>query len=303
MTEERVLITGINGFTGHYIADRFNQAGYSITGLGSQQEYAGAIPGVIYRQAQLTDMAAVREAVEVLAPTVVIHLAAVAFVAHGDPNDFYRVNLIGTRNLLAALRAIGRPLNRVMLASSANVYGVSRGGSLSEDVPTIPANDYGVSKLAMEAMARTFSADLPIVTTRPFNYTGRGQSDSFLVAKCVSHFRRRAPFIELGNIDVSRDFSDVRTLADAYLQLSRTAPVGATVNICSGIPHSLRDILVLAEALTGHQMDVRVNPAFVRANEIPFLTGDPALLRSFAPNLHHRPLSETLSWMLDEAPA
>jgi nucleoside-diphosphate-sugar epimerase len=300
MNEKRVLITGINGFTGHYVAETFQQAGYSVAGLGSQPGYIGAIPDVVYRQAELTDAAALKDAVEALAPTDVIHLAAVAFVAHGDPTDFYRVNLIGTRNLLAALRSSSLTLNRVILASSANVYGVTRGGALSEDAPTIPANDYAVSKLAMEAMARTFS-DLPIVITRPFNYTGRGQSENFLVAKCVAHFRRRAPVIELGNIDVSRDFSDVRTLADAYLALAQRAPVGATVNICSGIPHSLRDIIAMAEEITGHKVEIRVNPAFVRPNEIPSLTGDPTRLNALVPGLQPRPLRETLSWMLEAA--
>lgn len=301
MSQKRVLITGINGFTGHYVAESFQQAGYSVAGLGSQPRYGGAVPDVVYRQAELTDAAALKDAVEALAPTDVIHLAAVAFVAHGDPNDFYRVNLIGSRNLLAALRSANAKLNRVILASSANVYGVSRGGALSEDAPPMPANDYAVSKLAMELMARTFAGDLPIVITRPFNYTGRGQSENFLVAKCVAHFRRRAPVIELGNIDVSRDFSDVRTLADAYLALAQRAPVGATVNICSGIPHSLRDIIAMAEEITGHKVEIRVNPAFVRANEIPSLTGDPTRLNALVPGLQPRPLRETLSWMLEAA--
>lgn len=301
MDHKRVLITGINGFTGHYVAARFQRAGYDVAGLGSQPGYGGAVPGVVYRQAELTDAAALHDAVAALAPTDVIHLAAVAFVAHGDPDDFYRVNLMGTRNLLAALRSARLSLNRVILASSANVYGVSRGGALSEDAPPMPANDYAVSKLAMEHMARTFAGDLPIVITRPFNYTGRGQSDNFLVAKCVSHFRRHAPIIELGNIDVSRDFSDVRTLADAYLGLAQAAPVGATVNICSGIPHSLRGIIAMAEEITGHTLEIRVNPAFVRPNEIPSLTGDTTLLNTLIPGVRARPLRETLAWMLDVA--
>jgi len=300
----RVLITGINGFTGRYVAARFHAAGFDVAGIGSQERYAGPEPGVAYAQADLMDAAGLAQAVGALAPDVVVHLAAVAFVGHSDAEAFYRVNLMGTRNLLLAMRALRRPLSAAILASSANVYGASRGGRLAETVPPSPANDYAVSKLAMEYLARTFLDDLPIVIARPFNYTGRGQSESFIVAKCVAHVRRREPVIELGNVDVSRDFSDVRALADAYLGLARTAPVGAVVNICSGAPHSLRDILAIASERTGHAIEIRVNPAFVRANEIPSLTGDPTMLLSLLPDFKTPPLAETIGWMLDDpAPA
>lgn len=295
---KRVLITGINGFTGRYVAARFAAAGFEVAGLGSQERCGLPDPVMPYRQADLTDAAGLAAAVAALRPDVVVHLAAVAFVGHGDVEAFYRVNLIGTRNLLAALRAAGRPLDAVLLASSANVYGASRGGQLDEDTPPAPANDYAVSKLAMEHMARTFLADLPIVVARPFNYTGRGQSESYLVAKCVAHFRRRLPVIELGNIDVSRDFSDVRALADAYLGLVQ-APPGTIVNICSGVPCSLRNIIDIASRWTGRAIEIRVNPDLVRPNEIPSLTGDPSRLRRLLPDFRTPPLSETIAWMLD----
>ena len=299
----RVLITGINGFTGRYVAERFLAEGYEVAGLGSQESYAGPEAGVLYRQADLLDAAGLADAVKSLAPAVVVHLAAIAFVGHADADAFYHVNLIGSRNLLMALRGLARKPDAVILASSANVYGVSRGGALSESMPPQPANDYAVSKLAMEHMAGTFANDLPIIITRPFNYTGRGQSESYIVAKCVGHVRRRAPVIELGNIDVSRDFSDVRALSEAYLRLARLAPVGKTVNICSGIPHSLRDILEMAQQQAGHRIEIRVNPAFVRANDIPSLTGDPTLLHSLLPGFRTPPLAETIGWMLDDPAA
>ncbi len=297
---KRVLITGINGFTGRYVASRFLAEGCEVVGIGSQARYGGPEPGIIYRQADLTkadDLAAVTVS---LRPTIVVHLAAIAFVGHADAEAFYRVNLLGTRSLLLALRAARLNLEAVILASSANVYGVGRGGALAETMLPAPPNDYAVSKLAMEHLARTFLADLPIVVTRPFNYTGRGQSENFIVAKCVGHVRRRAPVIELGNIDVSRDFSDVRALAEAYWRLAATPPVGATVNICSGVPHSLREILAMAQERAGHQIEIRVNPAFVRANEIPTLTGDPALLHQLLPGFRSPPLAETIGWMLDD---
>ncbi len=260
MSPTRVLITGINGFTGRYVAQRFMEEGYDVAGLGSQESYSGHTPGVLYRQADLLDGVRLADEIKRLAPNIVIHLAAIAFVGHADPSELYKVNLLGSRNLLKALCGLIEKPEVVILASSANVYGISRGGALSESMPPQPANDYAVSKLAMEHMAGTFSNQLPIVITRPFNYTGRGQSESYIVAKCVGHVRRREPIIELGNIDVSRDFSDVRSLAEAYLRLAQLRPVGQTVNICSGVPHSLRQILDMAQQQAGHRLEIRVNP-------------------------------------------
>jgi GDP-D-mannose dehydratase len=107
--------------------------------------------------------------------------------------------------------------------------------------------------------------------------------------------------IELGNLDVARDFSDVRDVVAAYLGLlDAPQSTGQTVNVCSGRAYALREVLAMAAALSGHALEVRVNPAFVRANEVPRLTGDPALLHQltgFAPQL---PLENTLRWMLEQ---
>ena len=136
---------------------------------------------------------------------------------------------------------------------------------------------------------------------RPFNYTGVGQSADFLLPKIVAHFKRRAERIELGNLDVWRDFSDVRAVADAYCRLlDAPAAVGATVNVCSGHSHSLREVLALAEHITGHQLPVQVNPAFVRANEVKTLLGNPARLHALiGDDWVNPPLHDTLRWMLD----
>lgn len=149
---------------------------------------------------------------------------------------------------------------------------------VAEDLKT--AQRHAVSKLAMEYMARLWSDRLPIVITRPFNYTGPGQTGHFLLPRIVDHFRRRTDEIELGNLDVWRDFSDVRAVAQAYRGLLEKRPAGQTFNICSGRLFSLREVLAMAEKITGHSMQVRVNLAFVRSNEVEKLCGDPGKLQA-----------------------
>jgi nucleoside-diphosphate-sugar epimerase len=290
------LITGAQGFTGRYMAEELRRHGYRVTGLGSQ-------PGTEadYRQVDLTDARALRECLAELQPDFVLHLAALAFVQHGDANAFYEVNLIGTRNLLEAIAAMGKQPQRVLLASSANVYGNATAGMLRESSALAPANDYAVSKMAMEAMASLWHERLPLVIARPFNYTGVGQAEQFLLPKIVSHFRRRAPFIELGNLDVSRDFTDIRALVAAYRRLLEVPSTGETVNICSGRSHSLGEVIGLCEQLSGHRLEIRVNPAFVRSNEVKALWGSADHLRGLIGEWQSPPLEETLRWMLNEA--
>ncbi|WP_085578027.1 MULTISPECIES: GDP-mannose 4,6-dehydratase [unclassified Pseudomonas] len=290
---KRALITGVQGFTGRYMAAELKAGGYEVFGLGTQPSDE---PG--YFQADLADGSALRELLATIQPDVVIHLAALAFVGHGAADTFYRVNLIGTRHLLEAIAACGKVPDCVLLASSANVYGNASTGLLSEATLPAPANDYAVSKLAMEYMARLWFDRLPIVIARPFNYTGVGQADSFLLPKIVAHFRRRADKIELGNLDVSRDFSDVRAVVKAYRGLIEARPLGQTVNVSSGKSHSLREVIDMCSAFTGHSIEVEVNPAFVRANEVKILCGDNTRLRELVKGWETPALDETLSWML-----
>ena len=298
----RVLITGADGFTGRYLAPLLASAGYEVHGMVQRGDERGVEGVVALHAADLVDPLAVQDVVRHVAPDRIVHLAAIAHIADGDPRSMYLVNLLGTRNLLESLVGMGRRPEAVVLASSANVYGNAREGALDETTQPEPANDYAVSKLAMEAIARLYASRLPLVVCRPFNYTGRGQSEAFLLPKIVSHSRSRAEWIELGNLAVARDFSDVRDVTKAYARLLETpAAIGRTINLCSGTAHSLEDVLAMVEALSSHSLPVRVNPALVRQNEVRILKGDRTLLASLVPSLPPpRPLLETLRWMLEE---
>jgi nucleoside-diphosphate-sugar epimerase len=283
----RILLTGSAGFTGHYFRACAEAAGHEVLPL----------------IADLTDKTAVAAEVAHTVPDAVVHLAAIAFVGHADDAAFYTVNVVGSMNLLGALVALPRKPRRVLLASSANVYGNCDRSPISEEQAPAPVNHYAMSKLAMEHMARTYSDSLPLVLARPFNYTGPGQSSSFLIPKLVDHFARRLPQIELGNLHVEREFNDVRMVCDAYLALLDKGVPGEVYNVCSGHPYTLQAVITALEELTGHHMQVTVNPAFVRANEVHRLCGNPDKLRACTGPLPAYALKDTLSNMLAAARA
>ena len=288
----RALITGIEGFTGQHVAEALRALGFDVHGTSRD---ATLVPG--WHHADLCDASRLSALVADIAPTHVIHLAGIAYVASSDVGEIYHVNIMGTRNLLAALAAAPSRPAAVVLASSASVYGNAFQIPIDEATVPRPTNDYAVSKLAMEHLAATFADQLPITITRPFNYTGLGQSERFLIPKIVAAFRSRLPLIKLGNIEVAREFSDVRDVAQDYAAL---AEIGAetTVNLASAEAYSIAEVLELATGITGHQIAVETDPKLVREGEIKILTGSTERLRNLVPSTRRRPLVETLRWML-----
>lgn len=279
----RVLVTGLDGFTGRHVQRVLQDEGHEVVGL----------------KADLTESEAVKQDVLSLQPDAAIHLAAISFVGHGDANAIYQVNLIGTRNLLVALSQQTKKLQCVLLASSANVYGNTIEGIIDESVLPAPINDYAVSKLAMEFMAKLWMDKLPIIITRPFNYTGVGHDVNFVIPKLVTHFARRAESVELGNLDVEREFNDVRTVSKVYVSLLKHGQSGEIYNVCSGRPVTLRSVIETLKRVTGHDLQIKINPAFMRVNEVHRLCGSPVKLESAIGKLEHQPLDATLSWMYE----
>lgn len=278
----RTLVTGLNGFTGRYIQHELEAHGYTVAGLNSD----------------LTDPDAVSREIAQIQPELVVHLAGIAFVGHGKANAFYEVNLIGTHNLLSALARCVPNVQSILLASSANVYGNSAKELLGEDVAPNPTNDYAVSKLSMESMASLWVEKLPLFVVRPFNYSGVGQCGEFLVPKIVSHFKNKSEVIELGNLDVWREFGDVRAVVNIYRKLMECRPVGETINVCTSRTYSLREVVDLCRNITGHNIKIEVNPEFVRENEVRVLKGDNSLLVKTISDWEKYTLEDTLRWML-----
>lgn len=283
----RVLVTGLDGFTGVHLGPLLEQRGYEVIRVASPE-------------LDLQRPESLSAVIDTAQPDFVIHLAGISFVAQEDASALYAVNTVGTISLLTELERVASRLRKVILASTSQVYGNAKDDPITERTPTAPVSHYACSKLAMELMAHTWFDRLPIVITRPFNYIGRGQAKHFLLPKLVDHFRRKAPVIELGNIDVERDFLDVRSVAEIYVRLLHAPLAGEVVNIASGIGRSLRSIVDFAVKTTGHKIDLAVNPSFIRSNEIARLVGSNERLTQAIGPLRLIDFETTLRWMLSD---
>lgn len=277
----RVAVTGASGFTGRYLLPELYSRDHEVVILKSN----------------LASPVDLKCEIAAAQPEAIIHLAAKAFVHLDDFEEFYAVNQIGSFHLLAAAAA-EVPGARVLLASSAQVYGVNASGVIDESFCPKPANHYALSKLAMEMGSNLWSDRLNITIVRPFNYTGIGQGAQFLVPKVVDHFRRRAPVIELGNIDIERDFGDVRSVVSAYADLIGKTEMPEILNVCTGQARSVRSLISALTQITGHKLQLKINQAFVRANDVPLLVGNGDLLRKTLPDWRPLPFEETLAWMV-----
>jgi GDP-6-deoxy-D-talose 4-dehydrogenase len=279
-----ILLTGASGFTGIHFTRYAESLGHAVIPL----------------KGNLCDPSSLRNEFEQDKPSHVLHLGGISFVGHGSAGAFYEVNVLGTMNLLDALRRTGLRPKKVVLASSATVYGNTPFSPITEVNVPVPANHYGMSKLAMEYMVQSQDYPFEVLFARAFNYTGPGQDVSFVIPKLIQHFKAKAGYVELGNIDVEREFNDVRMVCEAYLRLLESKTASGIYNLCTGRVQTLRAMIATLEKLSGHALEVRVNPQFVRANEIQRLCGDPTKLLSVTGPLSVPDLEDTLSWMLAE---
>jgi|TARA_R110002012_G_scaffold310846_1_gene519438 nucleoside-diphosphate-sugar epimerase len=292
---KKVLITGVDGFTGTHLAKKLRSLGMNV--VGTTRVSTGR--GEVY-ELDITDKEDVTRVLNKVKPDYIIHLAAISFVAHADSSEFYKVNVIGTENILQCALESKAVFEKIIISSSANVYGNNDIDMISELASPEPVNHYACSKLAMEKIIANYFNKLPIIISRPFNYTGIGQANHFLVPKIVAHFKEKKSAIELGNLDVSRDFSSIDFVVDSYVSLLLSDITSEVVNICSGRSYSLLQIIEYLEEISGDSIDIRINPSFVRENEVKTIAGDNRKLLTFCPNLKVISLYETLSEMYKE---
>lgn len=277
----RVLITGGGGFTGRLVlADLLNH-GYQCIAL----------------RADLMSIKDLRSELSGVQLDYVIHLAAQSFVGAQDHGGIYKTNVVGTTNLLDVLAETQHALRKVIVASSAAVYG-NRQGQMSEDSALEPTSHYGCSKLAMERMVANYEGLVSLLITRPFNYTGVGHADRFVVPKIVAAVKAGKGSLTLGDTSVRREFNDVRDVVVWYRRLLEADSRYRTVNICSGSSISLREVIDLISEMVGRPIVVNTDPLLSRTGEIEDLLGDPTRLHDLTGYKPNFTLADTLSWML-----
>lgn len=295
---ETILVTGATGFTGRWFMAEAAAHGFCCIGVSKS---AQVMPHAVGQSisCDLTDSQAVYAMLAQVKPDYIVHLAAIAFVPHACSRDIYLTNVVATTNLLDAAIKHCPNIKKVLISSSANVYGNAKNLPITESAILAPANDYAVSKIAMESAAALRMPLLPIIIVRPFNYTGVGQAEHFILPKVISAFKQQKTELELGNIDVARDFSDVRDVARAYLKLLNTNIAAETFNLCSGQLISLRQIINEVALLSGHRLTIKISSSLVRANEVKEYYGcEKKLIDAIGSYRQITSFSDTLFWML-----
>ncbi len=293
MSSRRVLITGLEGFTGHYLKSELLDHGYEVFGTVFQSEINQS---QVY-QCDLCDTERLSSLVSEIQPDYIINLAGISFVQHNSVQRIFQVNFLGVISLIEAIKLSGHLPKKILLAGSAHVYGNQKQSPIGEASILQPNSQYGISKLAMEQSVRLWFDELPIIIARPFNYTGVGQSQLFLPPKLVNHFVQKSDHIELGNLDIARDWSDVRDVVSIYRRLIECDKDSIIVNVCSGISHSLKFVLDFLRKISNHDLVIKTRQEFIRTNEISELRGDKSLLTSIIGEVGNRPLTQTLEWM------
>ena len=257
----KILLTGSSGFVGKHFAQLAQVVPLELDG----------------RFVDLQNPKDVEDAVAAVQPEAVVHLAAQAFVPESfrDPLETYRVNFLGTYSLLCALKTIGFA-GRMLYVSSGEVYGAVADADLPvrEVLPPKPLNPYSVSKVAAEALCYQWSQTerFEVVIARPFNHIGPGQSERFAIsdfAKQVAEIKqgRKEPVFRVGDIDVTRDFTDVRDVVRAYLALLEAGRNSETYNVCSQREYSIRSLLTAMLKMVSIEADIVPDESRFRGNQ------------------------------------
>ena len=289
----RILVTGADGFVGgHLLRTLAREGGHEVvTGYfpsaserPSAAKHAGGVEQV---PLDVTDGRSVEAAIERARPEWVFHLAAQSSVGRSldDPVGTWEVNATGTLRLAESLRAAGRQV-RLLVISSAEVYGMVDDRAVTEDAPLRPTTPYGASKAAAEMAALQAGRDgtVEVVIARSFNHTGPGQEERFVLPSMALQLARilqdRAePVLRVGNLAARRDFLDVRDVVRAYRVLVERGAAGQAYNVCSGRARTLRELVDQLVRISGSGAAIEVDPDRLRPVDIPVLQGSADRLR------------------------
>lgn len=283
---EKVLIFGIGGFVGSYLANEFIEHGYVVS--GADKNKGNMLPeSVAFHESDLLDSDAVLALVESECPDIIVNLAAISSVgaSWNIPQTTIMVNVVGALNILeAARKAIKKP--KILFVGSSEEYVVSE-FPMNEDRPLNASNPYGISKVTQEQFAKMYKEQygLKIYCVRPFNHTGVGQRDSFVLpswCKQVAEIEKtgKPGVLKVGNLKVRRDFSHVKDIVRAYRMIVESDNCDLVYNVGSGVSHSLEDILQYIVGLSSQKIEIEVEQSRIRPTDQPVICCDYNLIKT-----------------------
>ncbi len=305
---KRILVTGCWGFVGRFVVELLQSRGYEVWGTDirdSQKDF----PGKECVIGDLLDERTVTLLLDVADPDAIIHLAgqSSARLSFDEPHRTIRSNILPCLYILDLLRT--RSLRtRLLAVGSAEEYGPLDAGAMpiKEDCPTHPVSPYALSKAMQNECCRSYHSlyNVDVIITRSFNHTGPGQTDTFVlgsIARQIAEIEEglREPVIEIGNLEVRRDFLDVRDVGEAYLSLLEKGKSGEVYNVCSGKAYNLHELLDQLCRFASMDVELRVTKDRLRPVDTPELRGDPGKIHGdtgWAPRI---PIEKTLQALLD----
>jgi GDP-4-dehydro-6-deoxy-D-mannose reductase len=283
-----ILVTGAQGFVGRHL----------LAQLGDRARPV---------EVDVTDAKAVAREVAAAAPRAVVHLAALSSVGSswGDVGETWRVNVVGTVNVLEAARTQA-PECRVLVASTGDVYGRAQRVPSAEDDPLLPMSPYAASKAAAEVaceQARRVGVD--VVVSRGFQQEGPGRDERFAVGSWAAQIARAEEAgggtVRVGDLSARRDIVDVRDVCRAYDLLLDPSVAAGTYNVAGGRTVEMREVLELLVGLAEAPIEVEPDPARLRPADLPVVCGDASRLRDATGWEPMIPLEQTLADTLDAA--
>jgi GDP-4-dehydro-6-deoxy-D-mannose reductase len=309
----RVLVTGANGFVGRHLGFALRQAFGEQLVICATSRTAAEDPvlGPI-TALDVTDAEAVGRLVQAFQPSHVLHLAGIASVqaANANPEVAWQVHLFGNLNIANAVLKYS-PHSVLIAVGTGQVYGASArtGQALDESTLLMPGNTYEVTKAAGDLALGSLAADgLRCLRCRPFNHVGAGQSEDFVLPSFAMQIARieageQPALLQVGNLDVERDFLDVRDVTNAYARIiarSDTIPSGTILNIASGKPRRVRELLDLLLARSEVAIAVVSDPTRMRPSDTPRFVGDATTAKRLLDWLPQYDIEETLASVLED---
>ncbi len=308
----RALITGITGFVGSHLAEHLIARGDEVYGTVRWRSRLDNITHIKDKikliETDIRDSYSIEKTIKAVEPDVIFHLAAQSFVhsSFNAPQETLSTNIIGTVNLLEAVRSLkASPV--VQIAGSSEEYGLVKPNEtpIKENNPLRPLSPYGVSKVAEDMLAYQYhkSYGLKTVITRAFNHEGPRRGDVFSTsnfAKQIAEIEKgKEPVIHVGNLNASRDFTDVRDVVRAYVLATEKCDYGEAYNICSGKTWKIHDMLNLLLSMSQKKIEIKQDPARMRPSDVEVLLGDSTKFRQKTGWKPEIPFETTMKDLLD----